>query len=106
MVSNLHVFFLKTIHNLINDIKAIAFGVYAFVLFIFFTGVIYLYFTPMFNGLFDVFNIMISQNMVGEQTATNMIFIKNVVNVMVVFILFGAVLWAWVRSLEKKYTEG
>lgn len=85
---------------------AIAYGIYAVAMFLVFAGVFIIGMTPIFNQFLNIFNIFINQGMVSDQTAANMSFIMNVFISLPIFILFGVLLWTWIRALEKRQREG
>lgn len=84
----------------LRDDSGIAFGLIVVALFTLLGGAYVIMHIPFFNSLIDIFNTFISIGMVSQQTADNMTFIKNVIGMLMLFLLIGVLAWAWVRAKE------
>ena len=92
--------------DIIKDERGIAYGIYAIAFFLFMGGAFLFLMTNVFNGLLDPFNQFTAAGMTSQQTRDSMNFIYQVIGAMAFFMVIGAMLWGWVRALEKKYQEG
>jgi len=87
--------------SFLKDESGISWGLSSIFLLLTFGGAMYLFFTPIINGILDVFNVYIGFNMVSQDTADAVTFGANVWIFYAAVTIFGLFAWIVVRAHDR-----
>jgi len=90
-----------------QDDGGIAYGIGVLIAFLILSSLFYIAYTVFLNGVIDVFNSsMIPTGDVSVDRGGTMLYLYRMWAAVPIFALFAGTMWAVVRALETKRTEG